>query len=107
MGSNYCYAYGSNSYEWVFQSGFVRILTLHKQKKKSKKEESINSVIEIAKKHQRNYITPEDVSEALKLSRFSSWKVRLEVLEVLAKQTEYGAEDPSLCAFVAWKGRKK
>ena len=73
--------------------------------KKSKKEESMNSVIEIAKKYQRDYITPEDVSEALKKSRFSSQRVRLEVLEVLAKQTEYGAEDSSLCAFVAWRGK--
>lgn len=65
----------------------------------------MNSVIGIAKKHQRNYITPEDVSEALKLSRFASDRVRLEVLEVLAKQTDYGAEDSSLCAFIAWKGK--
>ncbi len=65
----------------------------------------MNSVIGIAKKHQRNYITPEDVSEALKLSRFASNRVRLEVLEVLAKQTDYGAEDSSLCAFIAWKGK--
>ena len=65
----------------------------------------MNSIIGIAKKHGRNYITPEDVSEALKASRFSSNRVRLEILEVLAKQTDYGAEDSSLCAFIAWKGK--
>ena len=61
----------------------------------------MNSITEIAKKHRRNYITTEDISEALKKSRFSSQRVRLEVLEVLAKQTGYGAEDSSLCAFIA------
>lgn len=65
----------------------------------------MNSITEIAKKHGRNYITPEDVTEALEKSRFSSQRVRLEVLEVLGKQTEYGAEDSSLCAFIAWKGK--
>jgi len=65
----------------------------------------MNSIIEIAKKHGRNYITPEDISEALKLSRLSADKVRIEVLEILGKQTEYGVEDSSLCAFVAWKGK--
>lgn len=67
--------------------------------------DGMNSIIEIAKKHGRDYITPEDVTEALKRSRFSSQKIRLEVLEVLGKQTECGAEDSSLCAFVAWKGK--
>ena len=65
----------------------------------------MNSVIEVAKKHGRNYITPEDVSEALKLSRFASNRVRSEVLEVLAEQTDYGVEDSNLCAFIAWKGK--
>ena len=65
----------------------------------------MNSVIEIAKKHGRDYITPEDVSEALKLSRFASHRVRSEILEVLAKQTDYGAEDSTLCAFIAWRGK--
>jgi predicted ATP-dependent protease len=65
----------------------------------------MNSIIEIAKKDGRDYVTPEDVSEALKQSRFSSQRVRLEILEILAKQTDYGAEDSSLCAFIAWKGK--
>jgi len=67
----------------------------------------MNSITEIAKKYGRDYITPEDVREAFKKSRFSSQRVRLEVLEVLAKQTEYGAEDSSLCAFVAWNGKNR
>ena len=46
----------------------------------------MNSIIEIAKKDGRDYVTPKDVSEALKQSRFSSQKVRLEILEILAKQ---------------------
>jgi predicted ATP-dependent protease len=70
-------------------------------------EVDVNSIIEIAQKNKRDYITPEDVSEALKLSRFSSNKVRLEVLEVLGEITGFGVEDPGLCAFVAWKGKSK
>jgi len=58
-------------------------------------------------KHGRTYITPEDVSKALKQIRFPSAKVRLEVLEVLARQTEYGVEDWSLCAFIAWRGKTR
>jgi len=65
----------------------------------------MNSITEIAQKNGRDYITPEDVSEAFKKSRFLSQRVRLEVLEILGKQTEYGAEDPGLCAFIAWKGK--
>jgi len=67
----------------------------------------MNSIIEIAKKDGRDYVTPKDVSEALKQSRFSSQKVRLEILEILAKQTDYGAEDSSLCAFIAWRGKSR
>jgi hypothetical protein len=65
----------------------------------------MNSVIEIAKKHQRNYITPEDVTEALGSENPDS-KVQRDVLEVLGNITKFGAEDYSLCAFVAWKGHK-
>ena len=65
----------------------------------------MNSIIEIARKNGRDYVTPKDVLEALKQSRFSSQKVRLEILEILAKQTNYEVEDSNLCAFIAWRGK--
>lgn len=72
----------------------------------------MNSIIEIAQKHGRNYITPEDVTEALELPYVGSRcmadnKVRFELLEILGKQTDFGAEDPNLCAYIAWKGIDK
>ncbi len=65
----------------------------------------MNSVIEVAKKHQRNYITPEDVTETLE-SNVPDSKVQKDVLEVLGNIINFGVEDSSLCAFVAWKGHK-
>jgi len=62
----------------------------------------MNSVTSIAAENNRDYITPEDVSEALKKNAVD--RVRRDVLEVLGKHSGYGAEDTGLCAFVAWKG---
>jgi len=64
----------------------------------------MNCVTTIAEKYKRDYITPEDVSEAL--TQYPVMDVRLDVLEVLAQQANFGAEDSSLCAFIAWKGVK-
>ena len=62
------------------------------------------SVIIIAMSEGRDYITPEDVSEAL--VKYPVDVVRKDVLAVLGKAAPgFGAEDSSLCAFVAWKGR--
>lgn len=60
----------------------------------------VNCIIEIAKKNKRNYITPEDVIDALKDN--DTTKVRYDLLEVLGKQTGFGVEDYGLCAFNAW-----
>jgi len=63
----------------------------------------MNLIIEIAKGYGRDYITPEDVAEALQ--RYPNVSgVRLDLLEVLGKRTGFGVEDWSLCAFIAWKG---
>ena len=62
-----------------------------------------NCVAAIAAVAGRNYITPEDVSKAFE--RYDPHMVRIDVLEVLGKKTEFGAEDASLCAFVAWEGK--
>jgi len=48
----------------------------------------------------RLYITPEDVSDALRLGEMPS-AVALDVLRVIGKQTSCGIEDASLCAFIA------
>jgi hypothetical protein len=60
-----------------------------------------NVVRDIAYRQGRGYITAEDVDEALKI--YDEGAVRLAVLEVLGRRL--GAEDGSLCAFVAWRGR--
>lgn len=61
------------------------------------------SVFDVAKAAGRDYITPEDVSAALD-SGADVNVVRLDVLEAIGGPRR-GAEDKSLCAFVAWKGR--
>lgn len=64
-----------------------------------------NHVAHIAKKkYKRNYITPEDITEALET--VSEEMVRLNVLEVLGECSGFGAEDGKLCAWVAFKGKK-
>lgn len=61
----------------------------------------MNCVMEIARKDGRDYITPEDVTDAFKDNEVEV--VRLAVLEVLGNKM--GAEDSSCCAFVAWRGK--
>jgi hypothetical protein len=63
-----------------------------------------NSITEISRKDGRNYITPEDVTQALE-EKSDDNAVRLDVLEVLGRQTDFGAEDGGLCAFIAWRGK--
>lgn len=62
-----------------------------------------NTLAAIAAENGRNYITPEDVAEAINRATPID-RVRLDLLEILGKQTNYGVEDHSLCAFVAWHG---
>jgi hypothetical protein len=66
---------------------------------------ALNCVAAIAHREGRTYITPEDVGEALQ--SHSLPRVRRAVLEVLGKATDFGAEDDSLCAFIAFKGRRR
>lgn len=66
----------------------------------------MNRIIKIAQiKREDKYITPEDVEDALKTGRFTTAFVRKDLLEILGKQTKYGAEDAGLCAFIAWRGK--
>lgn len=62
----------------------------------------MNCLTEIATKNARLYVTPEDVTEAIKTTSLDV--VRLSLLEVLGKQTRFGVEDYSLCAYLAYKG---
>lgn len=62
-----------------------------------------NCITEIAAHEGRDYITSEDVSAALEI--YVAERVRRDVLQVLGKATRFGAEDSSLCAFVAWQGK--
>ena len=57
----------------------------------------------IAEQHGRNYVTPEDVSEALD-SHASKDLIRMEVLALVGRQSKYGIEDAGLCACIAWRG---
>lgn len=63
----------------------------------------LNIVTNIAKEKGRDYITPEDVAEAVKKQGQDMPAIQRSVLEVIAKQTEFGIEDASLCAFIAIK----
>lgn len=63
----------------------------------------MNSIIAIAKQYGRSYVTPEDVGEALSACEVDT--VRTDLLEILGKQTDFYAEDSSLCAFIAWRGK--
>lgn len=56
----------------------------------------------VAAQKKRDYITPEDVGEALK--RYPLNRVRRDLLAVIGRQVELGLEDCVLCAFLAWKG---
>jgi len=60
----------------------------------------MNILVHLAQTHGRDYITPEDVTEAF--GKHSVDEVRLAVLEVFGGLA--GAEDAALCAFLAHKG---
>lgn len=66
-----------------------------------------NKIIAIAKlRRSRKYITPDDVTDALKDARFTTPQVRLNLLEIMGKQTGFGITQPALCAYLAWKGKE-
>lgn len=65
----------------------------------------VNSLARLARKDGRDYVTPEDVTEALKT--YPKDKVRLDILQILAGGSGYGAEDETLCAFVAFQGKNE
>lgn len=60
----------------------------------------MKTITEIAASNGRDYITPEDVSEALRAGATVD-SVRQQVLQAIADK---GAEDPSCCAYVAVRG---
>lgn len=62
----------------------------------------MNCITTIAAAAGRIYITPEDVSEALRTNGVE--QVRIDVLQVLGGQTDFAVEDAGLCAFIAYRG---
>jgi len=64
-----------------------------------------NTIAKIAKENNRDYITPEDVQEAINRGGDLT-KIRLDVLEVMADNAGFGCEDRGLIAFVAFRGEK-
>jgi len=65
----------------------------------------VNAIAQIARGHGRDYITSEDIREAFETIPVDI--VRLHVLEILGNGGGVGAEDSTLCAFVAWSGPEK
>lgn len=65
-----------------------------------------HSIFAIAKAKGREYITPEDVTDSFD-SGYPAERVRMDVLRTLGRVSGFGAEDESLCAFVASKGPKR
>lgn len=66
----------------------------------------MNSIVAIAIREGRQYITPEDVLEVLG-GDTSAIQVMRDLLAIIGKQTPCGVEDPSLCAFIAWSWGKE
>ena len=64
-----------------------------------------NCIIPFAEAAGRDYITSEDITRALAAGEDIN-HIRYDVLAVLGKTTEFGWEDDSLCAFVAWEGSR-
>ena len=61
----------------------------------------LNIVTYIAKEKGRDYITPEDVAEAVKRHGQAMLAIQRSILEVISRTTEFGIKDASLCAFIA------
>lgn len=59
----------------------------------------------IAQSNGRDYVTPEDITEAFS-EGYDESRVRLEVLALIGGETGFGMEDSALCAFVAWQGAR-
>lgn len=64
-----------------------------------------NILAQMAMAAKRNYITPEDIEEALETHPED--KIRLDALEIMADNAGFGCEDRGLCAWVAFKGKNK
>ena len=60
----------------------------------------MKSIIAIAKHAGRDYVTPEDVGDAIQ-NGASKRRVQIELLKIIGRQMDMGAEDASLCAFVS------
>lgn len=63
-----------------------------------------NKVAAVAFMNGRDYITPEDVTEAFERG-YDVDKVRLDVLEIFGDNAGFGVEDRGLTAFVAFEGK--
>jgi hypothetical protein len=59
----------------------------------------------IANSKVRNYITPEDIREAID-SGIPLDSIRLSLLEILGGIEVYSVEDSYLCSYIAAKGEK-
>jgi hypothetical protein len=64
----------------------------------------VNTITAIAFEKGRDYVTPEDVQEAMRAHREDPHRVRIDVLEILAGETDYPACLPNECARAAYDG---
>jgi len=62
----------------------------------------MKTIFDIAKAEGRDYVTPEDISDSIK-SGCPKETLQSDVLKLLGRQAGFGAEDSSLCAFIAWR----
>lgn len=96
---------GKYGREELIKQAYEQYKQEFEQERKLREEKTkTNCVAAIAYKADRDYITPEDVAEALKTNPED--KVRVDTLECLGRVAHFGVEDASLTAFVAFEGKK-
>jgi hypothetical protein len=64
----------------------------------------MNMLVNLAKAAGRDYITPEDIDEAM---QGLGLDIEMDFLEILAGQVEISIEDTDGCAFVLWSKLKE
>jgi hypothetical protein len=64
----------------------------------------MNMLANLAKAAGRDYITPEDIDEAM---QGLGLDIEMDFLEILANQVGIGIEDTDGCAFVLWTKLKE
>ena len=67
---------------------------------------AVNPLVEHAARDGRGYVTPEDIGEILTVAPERRVEIAMALLRIIGRIDGAGAEDASLCAFVAAKDRR-